>query len=247
MTAGTADGHVEFGGRRHERAGPGRETAECVRRRDVQGVCPHELAPGAPEHPALEHDVGTAVALLAWLEHEEHLPGEVDPVGGKKMDRPDRDRRMQVVAARVHPAGHLGGEVESRVLLQREAVEVGAQEHGRAWPAPRDPHERRGHRTGGAGIRALDLDGQLGDRGHDPVESLRGLKAQLRVPVDVPADRLERLEVLGGLCGEILQVHDAATSEVSRSAVVSANASFGTKNSSTAATTAPPPQMAHTR
>jgi hypothetical protein len=60
-----------------------------------------------------------AAALLAGLEHEDHVSGERVAVGGQQPGRPDEHGRMQVVPAGVHRSVDLAGEVQAGRFLHR--------------------------------------------------------------------------------------------------------------------------------
>jgi len=96
----------------------------------VHPVRGHDPAAGGVEHPLLDHVGRAVVALLARLEHEHHVAGELAAVRAQQPRGPDEHRRVQVVPAGVHGAGDLAGVVEPGRLLHRQRIHVAAQQDG---------------------------------------------------------------------------------------------------------------------
>src|ERR1022692_4910818 len=71
------------------------------------------------EHALLDHQPGPAAALLARLEHEDHVPGEPGLASGQQARRPGEHGGMQVVAAGGHGAIGLGRVVQAGPLGDR--------------------------------------------------------------------------------------------------------------------------------
>ena len=188
MAAAPVHGDIQCRGGGHERAGSRGEMPERLRGCDVQRVGADQVAARLLECSFLEHEVSTPVALLARLQHEQNFSRELGLVRHEQVDGADRDRRVEVVTTGVHPAGNLGGVVETGVLLQRERVEVCAKHDGRARLLASDAHDRRSHR-----VRSDDLGAEFRDRGEHPLERLRRLQAEFRPAVDVAAHLAQRI------------------------------------------------------
>ena len=95
------------------------------------------------EQPARDHRLGAFDDLFGGLKDEEVSTTDVpDPVDQGPRDA-DHDRHVSVVPARMHAAVDARGEVDARLFLNREGVDVGAEHHGLAGP----PRVEQCHRT----------------------------------------------------------------------------------------------------
>jgi hypothetical protein len=96
----------------------------------VQAVCGDDGLAGRGQHTFGDHRLGAARTLLARLEHEDDIAGQLVPYLGQQPGRADQDRDVQVVAAGVHGAGDLGRVLDLGELGDRQRVHVAAQEDG---------------------------------------------------------------------------------------------------------------------
>ena len=101
----------------------------------------------ADDHVDAVHDAGfdelaraAGPELLGVLEDEADLAVQLLTALVQRVQRREQHRRVAVVAARVHDAGVLGGELEPGLLLDRQRVDVGAQRE--RLPRPARAHGR---------------------------------------------------------------------------------------------------------
>ncbi|MNL60594.1 hypothetical protein D3C87_1844220 [compost metagenome] len=78
---------------------------------------------------------GTAQHFLCRLKNKLHRPRQLFAEAGQDPRCAKQHRHMPIVAAGMHPSFMQGGEGESRLLLKREGVHVGAERNNRAGPA----------------------------------------------------------------------------------------------------------------
>ncbi|ESU48690.1 hypothetical protein P376_3332 [Streptomyces sp. HCCB10043] len=102
---------------------------------DVQGVRGDDPLPRRVEDPLVDHDLRAALALLAGLEHEHHVPGQLRAPGRQQPGGADEAGGVEVVAAGVHTAVEDGGVREPGLLLDGQRVHVAAQQDGGAGAA----------------------------------------------------------------------------------------------------------------
>ena len=82
------------GRRRHQRSRPGREhPARQHAGEDVQPVRRRDPGSGGVQHSFADHGGGAVPALLAGLEHEDHVTGERGHAAGSAASRPRRAPR----------------------------------------------------------------------------------------------------------------------------------------------------------
>ena len=74
----------------------------------------------------VHHQLGSAVALLARLEHEHDVPGDLIAVLGEQAGGTDEHRHVGVVPARMHRAVVLGNEGQACLFEDRKGVHVRA-------------------------------------------------------------------------------------------------------------------------
>ena len=125
--------------------------------------------------------------LLRVLEDEADLARQLVAALVKRVQRRQQHRRVAVVAARVHDAGVLGGELEACLLLDRQRVDVGAERKRLARPA--GAHGRDEARL----RRPLELEPvQAAEQLEEERRRLVLGEAQLRMRVQMaaPGDRL---------------------------------------------------------
>ena len=145
VPAAPVHGHVQRVSGRHHRPGPAGEHAERQQAgRHVQRVGRDRPLAGRVQHALLDHEPAAAGALLAGLEHEDDVPGQLGLARGQQPRRPGQHRGVQVVAAGVHGAGDPRGVGQAGALGHRQRVHVAAQQHGLARPAAA---QHRGHRA----------------------------------------------------------------------------------------------------
>jgi hypothetical protein len=131
---------------------------------------------------------GAGMAFLARLEHEFDGAFEFVAVAMQQMHRLDQHRRMRIMAAGMHAAGGLAGEVEPGFLRHRQRIHVAAQEDRaaalRAWPgaAQRDD-EPRGRFAAG------DLDIEPGEAAQHRRGRQRQIEPQFGPGVNAAAQR----------------------------------------------------------
>ena len=182
-------------------------------RGDVQRVRGDRPAlPGGGQHALADHLVRAPVALLAGLEHEDHVSPQLGPPGAKQPRRPGQHRRMQVVAAGVHHPGEPRGVRQPRCLRDRQRVHIPAQQHRRPGYVLALSHpsvvarlaaQHRRHR--GEFPAGGHLQRQATERREHLFLRQRQVQPDLRLPVDgVPQ--------LGDLTGDRSGVLDVAPS-----------------------------------
>jgi hypothetical protein len=190
-----ADVHQDFGAGRHHRAGAGGEHAAGQHARgDVDRVRGARGVAGGLEHALVEHVPGAVVALLAGLEHEDHVAAERVAAVAEQLRRSGEERGVQVVPARVHDAVHVRAELRGAVLPHRQRVHVPAQQDGRAGGAAA---QHRGDRVQPAA--GIDLQAQAVDRGQHLLLGARQDEAEFGLPVQGAAQVGEFAEELGGV------------------------------------------------
>jgi hypothetical protein len=119
----------------------------------VQGVRGGRALARGVEHPLLDHVLRARAALLARLEHEDHVPGEITAPRAQQPRGPGQHGGVQVVPAGVHRTLDLGRVRQPGALGDRQGVHVAAQQHG---PARTRAAEDGGHRAQRAAHGDLD-------------------------------------------------------------------------------------------
>ena len=124
MASAPVDGDHEFVRRGHDRAAPHSEPADRHARQIVHAVDAAERQ--SLEQPVIDHRLGPGAAFFRRLEDQRH--GSVEgtcftetAAGG------EQHRRMAVMAAGMHHAGHLGRVGDACLLGDRQCVHVGAK------------------------------------------------------------------------------------------------------------------------
>ena len=172
VPAATADGDPDRVAGREQRARPEDDRARLVARADVEAVRPDQLRGRLFEQALLEHEAGAVEALLAGLEHEEDVAREPLPPLDQEPCRIEQHGDVRVMPAGVHHAGDLRGEVEARVLLERQGVHVGPEQDRWAGACTLDQRGDRGDRSAEDGLEAeppqLLRDDRLGRRQVEP-------------------------------------------------------------------------------
>jgi hypothetical protein len=133
------------------------------------------------------------VALLTRLEHEQDPSGQVLAPGDEEPGGTGQHRHVGVVAAGVHGAIDLAGEVEPGLLGHGQRVHVGPQQDRGAGLAP-------GQQGGDARGRLVqrDVQPEVIELLEDPLAGDRQVVADLRMPVQVaPEPDCFRQQVLG--------------------------------------------------
>ena len=190
MPAVPAHGQLEHVGGGHHRARPRAVDPAGQRGRGhVQRVGGHRPVAGRVQDALGDHLLRPRVALLARLEHEDHVPGQLSLPRRQQPGRPGQHRGVQVVAARVHRAVDLGGIGQAGALGHRQGIHVTAQQHRRARPAAA---QHRGHRAQLA--PAADLKRQPVERGEHLLLGPGQFQPDLRLAVN----RLAQFGQLGG-------------------------------------------------
>ena len=112
-------------GGREESAGPAGHNARGMGGVDMQckGGC-HAI-----QCATLYHVLGPALALLRWLEEQAHGACQLRLSGLEQPRRAQQHRHVGVVAAGVHEARAGRGIGQPSVLLDGQAIHVGAQRH----------------------------------------------------------------------------------------------------------------------
>ncbi len=193
VSAGAAHAHPERVRPRHGRARLETEVPHRQLGGHVQGHA--GLRAEAVEHAALDHAPGAAELLLGRLEEEHVATRQVVGPSGHHLRHRQQDRSMGVVAAGVHLPVDRRAEVEVDLLLHRQRVDVGPDEHGATGPATGQGGD--GSRRGRA---RLDLQPERTQPVDDQPAGLVLLEAELGVGVEPPA-RIDRLvEPLGHCC-----------------------------------------------
>ena len=170
--------HVAGGGVRSRQDA---DLAERVEREEMR----------ADHHVDAVHDAGldelTRAArpeLLGVLEDEPDLAVEFIAPLVQRVQRREQHRRVAVVAARVHDAGILGGELEAGLLLDRQRVDIRAQRQR----LPRPPGTERGDEA--RLRRPVELEPfHAAEQLEEERRGLVLLEAQLRVLMEVPPPR----------------------------------------------------------
>jgi hypothetical protein len=172
----------------------GEDRARAARHRPGRGARVHVDREGGVdlrlpiEQALLDQDARSPMALLAGLEDQLHVPGELGPLLGEETRGPRQHRDVGVVAAGMHPPGVLRGEVEARVLLEGQSVHVGAQQDRRAGAAP---------------SKGRDHGARPAPRGDLEIEALEGLQhrtlglGQLETQLGPPMDPAPQGDDLG--------------------------------------------------
>ena len=120
--------------------GPGGEgVARDLGGHHVDAVRRRHPAAGGVEDALVDHQAGAVPALLARLEHEDHVAGELLAVRAQHPGGADEHRGVQVVAAGVHDAVDAAAELQAGLLLHRQRVHVAAQQHRRSVAVARPP------------------------------------------------------------------------------------------------------------
>jgi hypothetical protein len=165
------------------------ERPDAARRRGHHVLAEHDVGSREPvDEVVVDHRPRPRRGLLGRLEHGQQRPVPGVARRGETRRRAREPGDVHVVAAGVHHPVGLAGVVEPGLLVHRERVHVGAQEHRRALAVPEHaddaglPHPRR------------DLEaGRLQARGGDTGRPLL-LHRQLGVPVHVLVERLQVVE-----------------------------------------------------
>ncbi len=87
---------------------------------------------GCLENTVGEHECGSAVALFAGLEHEDHLPVQMFALFAEQPSGTDQAGGMQVVPAGMHAPRNQRGVIDTTGLLEWKGVHVRAQQHRRS-------------------------------------------------------------------------------------------------------------------
>ena len=127
VAAQAADRDVEAGEGSHVRAGPRVRVPLRLVGGHVHAVRTDDGDPCCVEDALVEHLPGPVPALLARLEHEDDVAGQVGPVRVEEVGRADEAGDVEVVPARVHRTVR-GGEVEPGLLLDGQRIHVAAQQ-----------------------------------------------------------------------------------------------------------------------
>ncbi len=157
----------------------------------VQGK--HRVAREFVEQPFLDHDPPAAAPLFGRLKDQVH--GAVEIAGARKIaGGAKQHRRVTVMAARMH-LPLIGRAVREIVqLVDRQRVHIGAQpDRSRRVAAP----DRADHP--GAGEPAMHLAAELGELIRDQVGRAPLGKSELRMSVNVAADRRQLVLIMAHL------------------------------------------------
>ena len=128
MAAAPRDLDGEFIDRRHDRAGGGKDAPRLLARRIVQRIDLGDVE--AVHDPFLDHHPRTAPILLGGLKDQRN-PATKAARLGQVFRRPQKHRRMPVMAASMHLARRLRGIIDPCFLEDRQRVHIGAQSHDR--------------------------------------------------------------------------------------------------------------------
>ena len=211
---------------RQQRPGAGRPLPRFLRRQQVERVGGIRPSPRDGQQPLVDHRLRPARALLARLEHEDHVAVEFIRSLAEQHGRADEAGGVHIVPARVHVLV-ARRELEPGLLPDRQRIHVATEQHRRA----RCP-----------GVLAVPRSTATTDVRPDPCVNLqrqplqgaehrrlgpRQVVAQLGVPVDVPPER-DQLGVNGRRRGTKVQVVRPARVLLSRhTATVSAGVHQG--------------------
>lgn len=184
MPALAANRHPQDVGRRHDRAGPGRDPAAgqaigC----DVQREGRVERLARRAQDTLVDHRARPVVPLLARLEHEHHIALEALPAVREQRRRADEPGGVQIVPAGMHPARQLGGVLHPRQLVHRQRVHVPPQQHRPAGTATAQHGRDRGQL-----LAQRDLERETVERGEDLLLRTRQPEAELRLAVQRAAE-----------------------------------------------------------
>jgi len=180
VAAVPADRHLQRVRRRHHRARPGhRDSQRQQPRGDVQAERGHRPLPGRVEHSLVDHLPRAPQPLLAGLEHEDDIAGQLRLASRQQPGRAGQHGRVQVVPAGVHDPLDGRGIRKPGALRDRQRVHVPAEQDR---PAGLAAAQYRGHRA----ERPAPADLQ-----REPVESVQHLalrpgqiQADLRIAVN---------------------------------------------------------------
>ena len=176
-----ADGDLEFIARCEHRARPQSELAHRHARPVVRAE--DGLHRELIEQTVLHHLARTAAAFFGWLEHQ--VDGAIEgAVLRQVLGSRQQHRGVAVVSARVHLAGMGAGMREAVHFGHRQCIDVGAQAHRPFGSAVLDDAD-----DAGLAHAAVDRDAPVGQRLGDEVRGALLLEAQLRVGMDVAAQR----------------------------------------------------------
>ena len=164
---------------------------------DVDRVRRDRALAGDVEEALGDHRFGTARALLARLEHEDHVAGEVVAGRAEQLGRADEHRHVQIVAAGVHRTRHRGRVLQARLLLHRQRIHVAAQQHRAARPAAAQHGDDRGQVAAGR-----DLQRQPGQRVENALLRPGQLQADFRIAMQLPPERDDVVADRADLIGE---------------------------------------------
>jgi hypothetical protein len=142
----------------------------------------------ALHHAFLDHGLAAAAAFLVGLEDEHGLACEVARLG-EVFRRPEQHRRVPVMPAGMHLAGHFRGMLRPRDLVHGQRVHIRPQSDHRPRAAALD----HGDDTALGPARADLLDAELFQPLHDESRRLVAVAPQLGVHVDVPPPGLHLL------------------------------------------------------
>jgi hypothetical protein len=125
--------HLHAGGGGEDRTGGGGDFTRRGLGQDVLGQC--NVRPGhLADQAVVDHGAGSFGGFLAWLEEGDIGAGPGVPVLGEEGGRAEARGDVEVVAARVHDARHLGAVGKAGVLLDGQGIDVGSKEDGGAVP-----------------------------------------------------------------------------------------------------------------
>ena len=145
---------------------------------------------GSFEHAVLDHGLGSAAGLLGGLEAQLDRAPQRVALAREAPREGEQDRGVAVVAACVHLSRRLRAVRDGVLLLDRERVHVGAQQH-------RPPGARAAH--GGEHAGAADACARLEPERLQLLRHQRGgalfLEGQLGMGVQVAARRDHLLDV----------------------------------------------------
>ena len=135
------------------------------------------------------HRLGTARSLLAGLEHEDDVAGELFASRRQDVSGADEGCDVEVVAAGVHHARLLGAVVTTHLLVDRQGVHVATEQDHLAWPAGRlrlPPHDGD---DGGQALPERDLEVERRERLDDRLLRAGQVVADLGMAVHLATQR----------------------------------------------------------